>query len=716
MAPQHGQALAAATASLTPIQRRQHRRRRVVSKTMAMMGITLVLLAGASIKTSLQEGWASLGSPGPIEASDSVAALVAGPARRLLGLGSKRPLPDNLNNVSCEGFKHYEDPCALVKQADNCQPDGGFINYLELPYCTMKSVGGSVVILLLWLLFLFIALGVTAEDFFCPALSVISETLKLSHNVAGVTFLALGNGAPDIFSVYSSINNVQNGAQLALGELFGAGTFVTTVVVGTVGYVVPFTVTRRPFLRDVITYLIASIWVFIILLRGEIFTGEAIGFVGLYVLYVLVVILGRQIYQSRKASKSKLPPNFGSNDETAPPALGPMMHNININVDDGLDTSDDTALLHQNASMSPPPGLMSPTQRRARETNLNVRDLVSPPRSRSHSIKELVDATDRVLFAPIMQGAQYQAATHHDVDTDAENTALLPFAGEAGGAIGPATPFRDLLTALNPIDSEEWESSGIINRAYMVLSAPINFALTITTPVVDFDEDDENWKQYLAMLQCLIAPVFFVLGAGIGFTDLGDSNYPLWLAALMVGGVAAMIIWVTTRARVPPKGHAAFGFIGFLVAVVWIYIVANEIVNLLQALGRMFNISDAILGLTVLAWGNSIGDFVSNLTVAKQGFPRMAVGACFGGPAMNMLLGIGVSATVACFKHGGTFPVHDQKSHQLVVSGGFLLLSLVSSAIIIPVNKFRVGKYFGMYLWVLYTAYLATALALEFAG
>jgi len=40
------------------------------------------------------------------------------------------------------------------------------------------------------------------------------------------------------------------------------------------------------------------------------------------------------------------------------------------------------------------------------------------------------------------------------------------------------------------------------------------FALTITTPVIDFDEDDRKWKQYLHMLQCLIAPVFFVMGAG----------------------------------------------------------------------------------------------------------------------------------------------------------------------------------------------------------
>jgi sodium/potassium/calcium exchanger 6 len=56
-------------------------------------------------------------------------------------------------------------------------------------------------LLLLWLLVLFVVLGTTAEDFFCPALGAISDTLGLSDNVAGVTFLALGNGAPDIFSV-----------------------------------------------------------------------------------------------------------------------------------------------------------------------------------------------------------------------------------------------------------------------------------------------------------------------------------------------------------------------------------------------------------------------------------------------------------------------------------------------------------------------------------
>ena len=54
--------------------------------------------------------------------------------------------------------------------------------------------------------------------------------------------------------------------------------------------------------------------------------------------------------------------------------------------------------------------------------------------------------------------------------------------------------------------------------------------------------------------------------------------------------------------------------------------------------GVVFRLSSAVLGLTLLAWGNSIGDLVSDIAVAKQGFPRMAIAACFGGPLFSILL------------------------------------------------------------------------------
>ena len=93
-------------------------------------------------------------------------------------------------------------------------------------------------------------------------------------------------------------------------------------------------------------------------------------------------------------------------------------------------------------------------------------------------------------------------------------------------------------------------------------------------------------------------------------------------------------------------------------------------------------VSDAILGLTVLAWGNSIGDLVADVTVARNGYPRMGVGAAIGGPAMNMLIGIGVACTVKCGKLGHDYPLNAPDS--LIVSGVFLMISLVGSLTIVP--------------------------------
>lgn len=61
-------------------------------------------------------------------------------------------------------------------------------------------------------------------------------------------------------------------------------------------------------------------------------------------------------------------------------------------------------------------------------------------------------------------------------------------------------------------------------------------------------------------------------------------------------------------------------------------------VNILDAIRVIFNLSKFMIGLTIGAWGNSIGDFLSNLSMAKNGFPRMAISACFGGPVLSKSL------------------------------------------------------------------------------
>lgn len=57
-------------------------------------------------------------------------------------------------------------------------------------------------------------------------------------------------------------------------------------------------------------------------------------------------------------------------------------------------------------------------------------------------------------------------------------------------------------------------------------------------------------------------------------------------------------------------------------------------------------LSPAIMGVTVLAWGNSIGDLVADVALARAGEPVVALAGCYAGPMFNMLIGLGLALTI----------------------------------------------------------------------
>ena len=83
-------------------------------------------------------------------------------------------------------------------------------------------------------MFIFISfywLGSIAETYLTPVLSKLSKFLRLSQSFAGVTLLAFANGAPDIIAS-ASASGGEGGLEIAVGGLFGACIFGSTVVVG----------------------------------------------------------------------------------------------------------------------------------------------------------------------------------------------------------------------------------------------------------------------------------------------------------------------------------------------------------------------------------------------------------------------------------------------------------------------------------------------------
>ncbi|XP_029085357.1 mitochondrial sodium/calcium exchanger protein isoform X2 [Monodon monoceros] len=512
--------------------------------------------------------------------------------------------------------------CDFVRSNPDCRSEGGYLDYLEGIFCHFPPdlLPLAVTLYAFWLLYLFLILGVTAAKFFCPNLSAISTTLKLSHNVAGVTFLAFGNGAPDIFSALVAFSGPRT-AGLAFGALFGAGVLVTTVVAGGIAILHPFTAASRPFLRDIIFYMVAVFLIFTALYRGRVTLAWALGYLGFYVFYVVTVVLCTWIYQWQRRR----------------------------------------SLVY---SVPGTPEMLSGSEEDRVSSNTNSYDY----------------------------GEEYRPLLFYQ-----ETTAQI------------------LLQALNPLNYRKWRTKPVYWRALKAFKLPVEFLLLLTVPVMDPDKEDGNWKRPLNCLHLVISPLFLVLtlqSGAYGVYEIGGL-FPVWAVVVIAGTALAAVTFFATSNSEPPRLHWLFAFLGFLTSALWINAAATEVVNILRSLGVVFRLSNTVLGLTLLAWGNSIGDVFSDLTLARQGYPRMAFSACFGGLTFNILVGVGLGCLLQISR--GHVAVELEPDGLLVwVLAGTLGLSLVCSLVSVPLQCFQLNRVYGCCLLLLYLTFLLVALLTEF--
>ena len=78
-------------------------------------------------------------------------------------------------------------------------------------------------------------------DFLVPNLATLSKLCMLRQSVAGVTFLAFGNGCSDIFSMTAATLTGVDGMELAIGEVLGNGMLIFCGIQGIIAIITPFT-------------------------------------------------------------------------------------------------------------------------------------------------------------------------------------------------------------------------------------------------------------------------------------------------------------------------------------------------------------------------------------------------------------------------------------------------------------------------------------------
>lgn len=595
--------------------------------------------------------------------------------------------------------------------------EGGWFDYTSLFYCQLgaQSKFLPLIISALILFILFIGLGITADDFLCPSLLAIAKSLKLNQGIVGVTFLAFGNGAPDILTSFAGIS--QSRPELVIGELFGAGIFVTTIVFGSILISGKFKLMERPLLRDVIFYLTACFFAWAICYQRAIHLWQVIVFIIIYFVYIVTVILGRYIY-SKINNNNNNNTDCNSENQISTSSTSGIISTTNstnrnddeINnypstykkfnnqIDSLPNTTNFTTVKIRSNSKSDYYNNITTTTTQQQHVNHNNSNynlpIVIPRISFSTEPKvedDSIDVTNRTStdfyrssfydsFRSAVSGISITSSIHsrrslrgHHENALFSLTHSNDFSGEekctdlncmhspvsnnnSSGRPSCVDDFtstseqekereedfkyldslnwyEDFFIHISPFDMKEFRSSSFIQKVMTLMKAPFYVILTLTVPVVDYENHRSNWCRLLNSIHCVTGPLFLTLIGGFFFKFVKD--FPIALIVALVGIVFSSIVMLTSKFKEPPMYHNIFAYLGFIVSVAWTFTFASEVVNLLKSIGILLNVSDVILGLTVLALGNSLGDFVANLSMARQGFPRIGVSACFGGPLMS---------------------------------------------------------------------------------
>lgn len=164
----------------------------------------------------------------------------------------------------------------------------------------------------------------------------------------------------------------------------------------------------------------------------------------------------------------------------------------------------------------------------------------------------------------------------------------------------PCYRLSDITYDFDEADDDD-DAKGRLGRIVDFVIKPVYFAVRITIPLVDKDKWD--WRLTLVWPVVFFPFTFFVFDGFLLF--VGPVPLLPFLVAIGIGVAVFMYLKLRTRRHKPiyPLFHLGMAFFA---GVAWISLMADELVTVLAVLGVITGINQTILGLTILAWGNSV--------------------------------------------------------------------------------------------------------------
>ncbi len=198
------------------------------------------------------------------------------------------------------------------------------------------------------------------------------------------------------------------------------------------------------------------------------------------------------------------------------------------------------------------------------------------------------------------------------------------------------------------------------------------------------------------------APVMVAVTCG-GIAVLWDGNVTRWEGLLLVAASAVYTVWIIRQARKEKsdddEGLRPLGMVKallFIAAGLVVLVIGSRllVVNAVE-IARALGVSEAVIGLTIIAAGTSMPELATSAVGALRGHSDIALGNVIGSNIFNILFVLGLAAVVHPI-HGVSLRAVDQ------------VFLLGSALVLVPMmwTGRRVGRVEGGILLAMYAAYL----------
>ncbi|NWU86972.1 NCKX2 protein, partial [Onychorhynchus coronatus] len=508
---------------------------------------------------------------------------------------------------------------------------------------------GAVILHIIGMIYMFIALAIVCDEFFVPSLTVITEKLAISDDVAGATFMAAGGSAPELFT--SLIGVFISHSNVGIGTIVGSAVFNILFVIGMCALFSKeiLNLTWWPLFRDMSFYIIDLILLIIFFLDNFIMWWESITLLTAYFFYVAFMKFNVQVEEWVKKflNRNKVEkvttdaegksPNAGDKDDQT------------LTTKPRLQRGGSSASLHNSLMRNSIFQLMIHTLDPLAEElgsygNLKYYDTMTE----EGKFKERASILHKIAKkkCQVEDSERQNGAANHGAKVE---VAVTPPSDSGPVQNGIAHNVEEELFLQNEDDEEQ----------------PLSLA---------WPETRRKQLTYLFVL-----PIVFPLWA-----TLPDVRKP------------------TSRKFFP------FTFFG---SISWIAFFSYLMVWWAHQVGETIGISEEIMGLTILAAGTSIPDLITSVIVARKGLGDMAVSSSVGSNIFDITVGLPLPWLLYAVIN--SFAPVAVSSNGLFCAIVLLFIMLLFVILSIASCKWRMNKILGFLMFGLYFVFLIVSVLLE---